>query len=141
MPELTVSSHGYVRLTLAVFRSVSLRHLFSDLDPETSTTLRRSAGASEAPILGFTEWTSGSESETRSLLSLGWDWHLDTTMGQLRYVRDGDVRSNVMRIAPGLGDLGYVATCATLGAAVDVLDWETETRRYISEQYGWHCQV
>ncbi len=132
-PALAVSNDGYMRLTLDAFRAVSLRHLFSDLDIDGTGSACRAFGASKTAIVGFTEWVS----DTRSALSLGWDWRLDTTEGRLRYVRDSEVRSNVMLIAPGLGDLGGVATCATLGAAVDVLEWGTETGRYISERYGW----
>jgi hypothetical protein len=131
---LVVSQDGYLRLTLSAFRAIALRHLFSGLDTDTEAPDHYAAGASAASILGFTEWVS----ETTPAVSLGWDWRLDTNAGTPRYVRDGEVRSNIMLIEPGLGDLGDLATSATLSAAVDALSWAAETNHYITNNYGWH---
>ena len=130
---LAVSEDGYVRLTLSAFRAIPLRHLVSDLDQDTASS-RNAIGASEATILGFTEWVS----DTLPALSVGWDWYLDTTSGQARYVRDGEIRSNVMLVEPGLGDLGGWATSETLCAAIDALDWQSQTTQYITDRYSWH---
>lgn len=131
MVALVVSRDGYLRLTLSAFRAIVLRHLFSGLDQDSESSTH-AAGASEASILGFTEWVS----DTTPAVSLGWDWRLNTLGGRPRYVRDSEVRSNVMLIEPGLGDLGDLATSATLSAAIDALAWEAETGQYISNRYG-----
>ena len=131
---LVLSHDGYLRLTLAAFRAIALRHLFSGLDEDAEGPGHDAAGASVASILGFTEWCS----DTTPAVSLGWDWRLNTHGRRPRYVRDSEVRSNVMLIEPGLGDLGELATSATLSAAVDALPWATETNNYITNQYGWH---
>ncbi len=132
---LMLSNDGYVRLTLSAFRAIALRHLFSGLDQDEEESAASSAtGASESSILGFTEWVS----DTTPAVSLGWDWRLNTLSGRARYVRDGEVRSNVMLIEPGLGDLGDLVTSATLCTAVDALAWEAETKQYISNQYAQH---
>ncbi len=131
---LVISKDGYLRLTLSAFRALGLRHLLSGLDEDAEYPGRKSAGASVASILGFTEWVS----DTTPAVSLGWDWRLNTLSGRPRYVRDSEVRSNVMLIEPGLGDLGDAATSATLSAAIDVLAWEAETSHYISNYYAWH---
>ena len=133
---LVVSKDGYLRLTLSAFRAIALRHLFSglDTDSDSETPNHHAAGASAASILGFTEWVS----DTTPAVSVGWDWRLDTNAGPPRYVRDGEVRSNIMLIEPGLGDLGDLATSATLSAAVDALSWAAETSHYITNNFGWH---
>jgi hypothetical protein len=131
---LVVSKDGYLRLTLSAFRAIAMRHLFSGLDTESEPPDHYATGASAASILGFTEWVS----DTIPAVSLGWDWRLDTNAGTPRYVRDGEVRSNVMLIEPGLGDLGDLATSATLSAAVDALSWTAETNQYITKNFGWH---
>jgi hypothetical protein len=133
---LIVSHDGYVRLTLSTFRAIALRHLFSGLDQDEDEAARASTaiGASKSSILGFTEWVS----DTTPAVSLGWDWRVNTIGGGARYVRDSEVRSNVMLVEPGLGDLGDLATSATLSTAVDALAWQAETNHYISNQYGQH---
>lgn len=133
-PLLVVSDDGYLRLTMAAFRRIGLRHLFSGLDDDTESRGHMPGGASVASILGFTEWVS----DTTPAVSLGWDWRLNTTGGRARYVRDSEVRSNLMLIDPRLGDLGDAATNATLAAAVNALPWEAQTENYISNHYGWH---
>jgi hypothetical protein len=131
---LIVSNDGYVRLTLSAFRAIALRHLFSGLDEDEESGASSAAGASESSILGFTEWVS----DTTPAVSLGWDWRLNTIGGGARYVRDSEVRSNVMLIEPGLGDLGDLATSATLSTAIDALAWEAAIGHYISNQYSQH---
>lgn len=129
---LAVCKDGYLRLTLAGFRSISLRHLLSELDEDISGPPASAAGASAASIIGFTEWAS----DTTPALSLGWDWRLDTEGSEARYVREGEVRSNIMLFEPGIGDLGDLATAATLCVAVDRLPWQTETHHHITKRYG-----
>ncbi len=131
---LAVSNDGYMRLTLSAFRALALRHLFSALDEDPHASAHHATGASIASIFGFTEWVS----DTTPAVSLGWDWRINTSGRRPRYVRDGEVRSNLMLIEPGLGDLGDVATSATLCAAVDALAWDTEIDQYITNKYGWH---
>lgn len=129
---LAVCTDGYLRLTLAGFRSICLRHLLSELDEDVAAPGLAAAGASAASIMGFTEWTS----DTTPAVSLGWDWRLDTEGSEARYVREGEVRSNIMLFEPGIGDLGDLATSATLCAAVDVLAWQAETHNHITKRYG-----
>jgi len=129
---LTVSADGYLRMTLTRFRSITLRHLLSELDDDDAPLGCEAAGAIAASIVGFTEWVS----DTTPALSLGWDWRLDTGGRDARYIRAGEVRSNVMLCEPGIGDLGDVATSATLCAAVDALAWQAETHHHITKRYG-----
>ena len=132
-PALIVSEDGYLRLTLARFRAIHLRHLISELDEDAPLNGPEAAGATTACIAGFTEWIS----DTNPALSLGWDWRLDTSSGRdARYVRAGEVRSNVMLCEPGIGDLGDLATSATLCAAVDALAWQAATHDHITKRYG-----
>ena len=131
MPLLAVSADGYVRISLTRFRTIALRHLLSELDEDEACSAA-AAGACAASILGFTEWVS----DTAPALSLGWDWRLDTSGMDARYVREGEVRSNLMLCEPGIGDLGDRATSATLCAAIDALAWQAETYNYITKRYG-----
>jgi hypothetical protein len=134
--ELRPSEDGYLRLTLGAFRAVTLRHIFSDLNLDMAPTECPTA-ACETTIAGFTEWASN----TRAAVSVGWDWRLDTSAARPRYRREGEVRSNVMLVAPGFGDMGSAATCAVLSAVVDRLLWEAEACRDIIDRYAWRCQT
>jgi hypothetical protein len=129
-PVLAISADGYLRMTLARFRTIPLVHLLSELEDEAGISAT-AAGASAATIFGFTEWVS----DTTPALSLGWDWLLETSGRDARYVRQGEVRSNIMLCEPGIGDLGDRATSATLCAAVDALAWQAETHNYITKRY------
>ena len=62
---LQLSPDGYVRLTLDQFQAIALRHLWSGLDPEDTTSIHE--GAVSTHITGYTEWVS----ETVPRLPLG----------------------------------------------------------------------
>jgi hypothetical protein len=132
--QLQVSDDGYVRLGVADFRSIPLFHCLSELDSDAPEPARRPSGAVAASIDGYTEWVS----ETTPALSLGWDWRIATTAGSVRYVRDGDVRSNVMLIDVRGGDIGAMATGVLLCVAVDALGWEKIVADYITNRYACH---
>ena len=131
---LAVSPDGYVRLTESAFRAIPLAHLLSELDADFSLPPSAASGASAASIVGYTEWAS----QTTPALSLGWDWRLATTAGQVRYEREGEVRSNIMLLDARHRDLGALATGVLLCVAVDVLGWEQAVHHYIITRYGRH---
>src|ERR1700733_567130 len=89
---LTVSADGYVRLTVSAFRAIALTHLLSELDADIGLPPSTASGACLASIAGYTEWAS----QTTPALSLGWDWRIETTAGQVRYEREGGIRRNGM---------------------------------------------
>jgi hypothetical protein len=134
---LRLSADGYVRLNLAALRAVQLTHLLSELDADMQTAHCRASGASAASIVGFTEWVS----HTTPALSLGWDWRIATIAGQVRYERDGEVRSNVMLINARGRDMGETATGVLLCVAVDGLRWQRVVDDYISNRYARHLST
>jgi hypothetical protein len=131
-PRLSVSTDGYVRLTLTAFHAVRLLHLFSELDPDAAAFAVSPAGASAATLVGFTEWAS----ETLPALSLGWNWRLAVGNAPARYERDGEVRSNIMFIDANGRDYGTVGTDALLREAIAALDWQCAVSNYISNRYA-----
>jgi hypothetical protein len=131
---LTVSADGYVRLTASAFRAVALTHLLSELDADIGLPPSTASGACLASIVGYTEWAS----QTTPALSLGWDWRIETTAGQVRYEREGGIRSNVMLVDERRRDLGAAATDVLLCIAIDSLGWEQAVNHYISNRYACH---
>jgi hypothetical protein len=131
---LVVSEDGYVRLTLAAFCAIRLTHLLSELDADISPPRSSASGACLASIVGYTEWAS----QTPPALSLGWDWRIATCGTQVRYEREGEVRSNVMLVDARRRDLGAMATGVLLCDAVDTLGWEQAVNDYISNRYACH---
>jgi hypothetical protein len=131
---LMVSPDGYVRVTAAALRDVALAHLLSELDADINLPPSTASGATLASIAGYTEWAS----QTTPALSVGWDWRIATSGGQVRYERQGEVRSNIMLVNARCQDLGELATLAVLGVAVDDLDWERAVDHYISNRYACH---
>jgi hypothetical protein len=132
LASLAVSPDGYVRLTVAAFRGIRLAHLLSELDADANPPPSSASGACLASIKGYTEWSS----QTKPALSLGWDWSIATGGGQVRYQRDGEVRSNVMLVDARRRDLGALATAILLCVAIDILDWETTVDHFISNRYA-----
>jgi hypothetical protein len=131
---LAVSPDGYVRLTLTAFHSIALAHLMSELDADIDLPPSTASGACLASIVGYTEWIS----HTTPAISLGWDWRIATAAGQVRYEREGEVRSNVMLLDAQRRDLGALATGVLLCVAVDILQWERAVDQYISNRYACH---
>ena len=129
---LAVSPDGYVRLTTTAFRAIPLNHLLSELDADISLPPSTASGATLASIVGYTEWSS----QTTPALSLGWDWRIATAAGQVRYQRDGEVRSNIMLVDVRRRDLGALATGVLLCVAIDMLEWEQAVDHYISNRYA-----
>lgn len=125
-PMMTLSEDGYVRLTLETFSATALVHLLSRLDSEAPPV--SPDRASLAPMSGFTEWVS----TTTPAVTLGWDWWLDPSQQQARYVRLGAPRSNVMIIDAAQRDLGRTRTLKHLEAAIDLLAWPSEVQRHIA---------
>jgi len=131
---LTVSADGYVRLTVSAFRAIALTHLLSELDADIGLPPSTASGACLASIAGYTEWAS----QTTPALSLGWDWRIETTAGQVRYEREGAIRSNVMLVDEWRRDLGAAATDVLLCIAIDSLEWQLAVDHYISNRYACH---
>jgi hypothetical protein len=131
---LTVSADGYVRLTVSAFGALALTHLLSELDADIGLPPSTASGACLASIVGYTEWAS----HTRPHLSLGWDWRIETSAGQVRYQREGGIRSNVMLVDERRRDLGAAATDVLLCIAIDSLAWERAVNHYISNRYACH---
>jgi Domain of unknown function (DUF4902) len=129
---LAVSPDGYVRLTTTAFRAIPLSHLLSELDADVGLPPSTASGATLASIVGYTEWSS----QTTPALSLGWDWRIATAAGQVRYQRDGEVRSNIMLVDARRRDLGALATGVLLCVAIDMLEWERAVDHYISNRYA-----
>jgi hypothetical protein len=131
---LAVSRDGYVRLTVSAFRSIALAHLLSELDADIDLPPSTASGACLTSIVGYTEWCS----QTTPAISLGWDWRIATSAGEVRYQREGEVRSNVMLLDAQRRDMGALATGVLLCVAVDILQWERAVDQYISNRYACH---
>ena len=127
---ITLSEDGYVRLTLATFLNVPLSHLLSGLDEDTPVTFREGASLSE--ISGYTEWVS----TTVPAITIGWDWRLDTSQGQLCCVRVSEPRSNVMLLDSQQRDLGPAKTAMLLETAIDATAWQDEALRAVGTRYA-----
>ncbi|MFI4866600.1 MAG: DUF4902 domain-containing protein [Steroidobacterales bacterium] len=131
---LTVSPDGYVRLTASAFRAIGLTHLLSELDADIGLPPSTASGACLASIVGYTEWAS----QTTPALSLGWDWRIETSAGQVHYQREGGIRSNVMLVDERRRDLGAAATDVLLCITIDSLGWQQAVNHYISNRYACH---
>ena len=129
---MRLSPDGYVRLTPEQFQAIPLVHLLSGLDPDEPLHLHE--GASQTNISGYTEWVS----EAAPIITLGWDWQMEGSSGQARYLRAGLPRSNIMLVDDLRRDLGPANTTKLLEAAIDKTAWQVVVQRHIMDRY--FCQ-
>lgn len=124
-----LSEDGYVRLTFTSLQHTPLVHLLSGLD-EDHPELPQS-GAYACIISGYTEWVSS----TFPIITIGWDWQLDVSLGQPHYVRVGSPRSNLMLQDSRRHDLGPNNTSRLLEVMIDAINWQEETDDTINARY------
>ena len=127
---LKISADGYIRLPLATFKEIELRHLLSGLEEESGVG---SADAHAIPIIGYTEWISIGD---RPSITLGWDWQLRTAGTRRDCQRVGEPRSNVMLVHEDRSDLGMVWTSRYLSAAIDSLSWSERVLEAVALRYS-----
>lgn len=130
-PMMPLSDDSYIRLTLETLLTIPLVHLLSGLDDDEPVPPRE--GASLAHICGYTEWVS----TTMPAITLGWDWGLDVSPGQVLYVRLCSPRSNIMLVDAARRDLGPTRTSILLETAIDALAWQAEIHKHITVRYAW----
>ena len=133
---VTHSKDGYLRMTFPTFENTPLVHFMSGLDEEHFCSDQSQANA--CGISGYTEWIGS----TTPIVTIGWDWRIEVSQGQPRYILVGFPRSNLMFLDAEQRDLGFARTVALLKVAVDAIGWEQKTEKAISDRYaGTTCQV
>lgn len=130
-PKITLLDDGYVRLHLPTLQGLPLIHLVSELDVENHPS-PLPHGAMLASIYGYTEWVS----TTVPVISIGWDWRLDTTRIPPRLVRTVEPRSNLMLRDDQDRDIGPAKTAALLEPVVDALAWRDVVSEVINSRYS-----
>jgi hypothetical protein len=126
------SDDGYLRLNQARMRAIPLIHLISGLDTDPGDTDTAAVGATLAAIAGYTEWIS----LTLPALSLGWDWVLGSSDRELRYLRTGEPRSNIMLLDHHGRDLGPNASAVALALLVDDFNWQDTVASFVRTRYA-----
>jgi hypothetical protein len=123
-----VSTDSYVRMTHESLLSISLVHLLSGVDLD-SLDVNVREGASFTNISGYTEWVS----ITTPLISLGWDWWLDTQQDGFVLRRIGAPRSNIMIVDSMMQkDLDYTSVSMLLEDVIDNLNWNGRVLAHIA---------
>ena len=106
---------GYLRMTWHCLCDAEFAHLFSGMDAEPVAQPTDSLTA----ICGYTEWVSCEE----PVISLGWDWWLNSETGLLE-LAGRSLRSNLMLVGHDRADLGCHATEHLLGERLAALEWQ-----------------
>lgn len=128
---ITLSEDGYVRLTFANLQDIPLVHLLSGLDEDCHESSQ--PGISVCGVSGYTEWISS----TVPVITIGWDWRLEVSHGQPRYIRVSLPRSNLMLLDSRQRDLGPIDSARLLEAVVDAIGWQGKTSKAISARYAY----
>lgn len=123
------ASDGFLRLPLDTILSTPLIHVVSGLDDNEA--FHQETCGRPTLISGYTEWVSVSA----PTVSLGWDWRIEAKSGEVRCVRVGLPRSNVMLVDEARHDYGWTRNLEILATIVDAIPWTEETRRAVGERY------
>ncbi len=114
---MKIDNDGYIRLCLGDLQSVELVHLLSGLDEADCVD---PACTDRAEIHGYTEWISASE----PVVSVGWDWRVDTWARPVSVVFDASPRSNIMLLDGDGEDMGPEETARSLAVHLRALPWQ-----------------
>ncbi|UUZ50693.1 DUF4902 domain-containing protein [Massilia sp. B-10] len=125
-----MSDTGYVYLSLAELENVVIVHLVSGVDEDAPEECP--GGAVTTSITGYTEWVS----QGSRIITIGWDWQMQSEREGVHLRRVGKPSSNVMLQSPPNHDLGPHATRALLEQFIDGIDWQPETLKYINVRYN-----
>ncbi|MES2299296.1 MAG: DUF4902 domain-containing protein [Pseudomonadota bacterium] len=125
----SISTDGYIRLTLAKLRSFKLIHLISGMDEDVPPCSEH--GAISTAITGYTEWVSSGT----PALTIGWDWQMNVSDGNVCLTRISESRSNILLQDGNLLDLGPTESSALLDHFVDTLDWHDTAADFINARY------
>ncbi len=108
---------------------VRLVHLISGLDEGMPAA--GGDAASPTVITGYTEWIS----DTEPVLTIGWDWQMNTHQLPVQLQRIDVPRSNLMIQDSSANDLGQDKAATLLEQYVDSLDWQDTTLAHITARY------
>ena len=126
---------GCVNLRLDALLAMPLVHFVSGLDEEENVDINRDG--KQTTISGYTEWVSTSE----PIVSIGWDWRLDTLRSAPWFVRTSPPRSNIRLLDDGMREVEWRPTQLALGGVVDALPWQAPTQAAIASRYAWFAKI
>lgn len=123
---------GTVRLDRSASLEIRFRHIISGLYEESLTNeIGIGTGATAVRLEGYTEWVS----ETRPLITLGWDWEWQFVFGRSGYRRREAPFSNITLVDQNGHDIGSAETARVLSDAIDQTDWRDAVAAYIATRY------
>jgi len=117
MKVMKLASDGLVRISISELMSVPIVHLMSGADHVE--LLSEDACGRATVLCGHTEWVS----QTDIVVSIGWDWRVDSIEGLLRWSRIGPPRTNVLLIDDNGFDKTWSQSLEHIGTIVDALPW------------------
>jgi Domain of unknown function (DUF4902) len=126
---------GCVNLRLDTLLSIPLVHFVSGLDEEQRVDIKRDG--EQTTISGYTEWVS----TTPPIISLGWDWRLDTLRATPWCVRTSPPRSNIRLLDENMREVEWRRAQLALGGVVDALSWQERTQSAIASRYAWFAEI
>jgi hypothetical protein len=125
----SISSDGYVRLSMQQLQATQFTHLISGMDEDSPMPV--SSGALATAITGYTEWIS----EGNPALTVGWDWQLGAIIPGTTLRRVSEPRSNILLLDAASADHTPAASEKLLGAHIDTLDWQQVVQDYLNQRY------
>jgi len=126
-----LSSDGLIRLTLDQLLSTPLEHLVSGVDQDASPPFTNACGT-QTVLSGYTEWVSAND----PVISIGWDWRLQTSAAGMRWIRVGLPRSNLMLTQDTGHDTPWHGNLEILGTVVDALAWREILPHVVAARYA-----
>ena len=117
-----------IRLTVDQLLSTPLEHLVSGVDMESIAP----ACGTLTSLSGYTEWIS----TKAPMISIGWDWCLKVSVTEVRWIRVGLPRSNLLLTHDTGRDTTWQGNLEILGTIVDALAWREVLPTAVASRYA-----
>lgn len=125
---MQITDMGLVQATMQELLNLRMEHFFSAVDagPEDVPATQRCGTATT--VMGYTEWLCTAEFP----ITIGWDWHVLTTLHSVRWYRDDLPRTNIQVLHEDGQALPWECSLRVLSTWVDALGWQKDVVQAVS---------
>lgn len=126
-----IAASGLINISIGELLSTPIQHLDSGVDLDD----RLEVGGCGAPtfISGCTEWLSVED----LVITIGWDWYINTATSLPCWTRLGLPRSNIVLVSDASDSASWTRNLKIIATVVDVLPWREQTAVAVSARYSW----
>lgn len=127
---MQISPQGLMRLSIDELLSCPVVHLCSGVDGDFAASPEHCG--QKSTLCGYTEWTSAND----PVISIGWDWCIQSSPLGVFWVRVGSPSSNLMLVDHRGVDFGWQRSQNILASVLDALPWKEQVPAALAIRYA-----